>query len=93
MNEISNEALNLLVDEIYKRIEEKIYKNLNSANIEFCSEGIVKSVVGNSATVQLAFCETDAIPNLTGESLSVNDRVKIFYNKTNMAGAYIGVKF
>lgn len=96
MNELNNKLLDDLVDEIYKKIEAKFYKSLNTANVEFCSEGIVSKVSGDGhmASVALAFSgETDMLPNLTGETLAKGNKVKVFYNRTNMSGAYIGVKF
>lgn len=92
-NVVDERNLDNLIDLIYKRIYEKILKELNSLNIEFCAEGIVQTVLGDNAEVSLSFGTTDSIQNLTGETLSVGDKVKVFYNNTNMSGAYIGVKF
>lgn len=101
---IDNTLLNELVDVIYQRIEEKFSKQLNAANVEFSYEGVVRNPVnttdsnGNitattSADVELAFNTLTSLPNLSGKILSDGNKVKIFYNKSNMSNAYIGVKF
>ena len=101
---IDNTLIDELVDIIYQRIEEKFSKQLNSANVEFSYEGIVRNPIntqdGNGnvtattfADVELVFNTLTSLPNLSGSILSNGDKVKIFYNKSNMSGAYIGVKF
>lgn len=100
---INSTLLDELVDIIYQRVEEKFSKQLNLANVEFSYEGVVRNPVntqdgnGNtittSADVELAFNTLTALPNLSGNILSNGDKVKIFYNKSNMSGAYIGRKF
>ena len=93
-----------LVDIIYQRIEEKFSKQLNSANVEFSYEGIVRNPVQvkdsndnitgtTSADVELAFNTLSSLPNLSGSTLYDGNKVKIFYDKSNMSNAYIGVKF
>lgn len=96
MIETSDNLMDELVDIIYKKIEDKFSKAINQSNVEFCSEGIVKSFDSktNTAIVSLSFGDTDSIQNLTGQTtLKVGDKVKIFYNNRSMSGAYIGVKF
>lgn len=104
MNNIDSSLIDELVDVIYQRIEEKFNKQLNAANVEFSYEGIVKNPInitdsnGNvisttSADVELAFNTLTSLPNLSGSILIDGDKVKIFYNKSNMSNAYIGVKF
>lgn len=104
MSNINSSLLDELVDIIYQRIEEKFNKQLNSANVEFSYEGIVRNPVqttdssGNvigttSADVELAFNTLTSLPNLSGSILAEGNKVKIFYNKSNMSNAYIGVKF
>lgn len=101
---IDSKLLDELVDIIYQRIEEKFSKQLNSANVEFSYEGIVRNPVqttdssGNvtgttSADVELAFNTLSSLPNLSGSTLYDGNKVKIFYDKSNMSNAYIGVKF
>ena len=77
---INENLINELVDIIYQKIEAKFNKNINQNNIEFYSEGIVKSVNNDAKTavIQLSFCDTDELPNLTGDSLSIGDKVKVF---------------
>lgn len=93
--EISDTLINEFVDIIYSKIEERFIKNINRTNVEFCSEGVVKSVnsTSNTAVVTLGFGDTDSLQNLSGETLAVGNKVKVFYNNKSMGGAYIGVKF
>lgn len=104
MDNIDSALLNELVDVIYQRIEEKFSKQLNQANVEFSYEGVVRNPVNvtdsnsnvvatTSADVELAFNTLTSLSNLSGSILADGDKVKIFYNKSNMSGAYIGVKF
>ena len=104
MENIDSTLLDELVDVIYQRIEEKFSKQLNSANVEFSYEGVVRNPVQvkdsndnitstTSADVELAFNTLTSLPNLSGSILADGNKVKIFYNKSNMSGAYIGVKF
>lgn len=95
MEEIKEELLNQLVEVIYKRIEERIISQIYKANVELNAEGIVKEISSNnkSAIIETAFARTDHIPNLTGDTLTVNNKVKIFYNRRDMSDAYIGVKY
>lgn len=104
MQNIDNSLLNELVDVIYQRIEEKFNKQLNSANVEFSYEGVARNpenisdgngniTATKSADVELAFKTLSSLPNLSGDILADGDKVKIFYNKSNMSSAYIGVKF
>lgn len=96
---VDTALLNELVDVIYKRIEEKFSKQLNDANVEFTYDGIILSTVSDSdgntthANVELPFCTLTELPNLCGCNLTVGDKVKIFYKKSNMSNAYIGAKF
>lgn len=101
---IDSALLNELVDIIYQRVEEKFNKKLNSSNIEFSYEGIVKNPIntedddGNvtattSADVELAINTLLSLPNLSGSILNEGDKVKVFYSKSNIGNAYIGVKF
>ena len=78
-----------------RMVERKISSDLNNANIEYAFKGIVTDYNSetNTAVVDIGESTTDYIPNLTGEeTLSVGDTVKVFSDKRNMVGAYIGVK-
>lgn len=96
---IDKEVLDGFVNAIVKRIKDEIAEELNLANIEFCATGIVAHnngiPNGQNGSVKFAFDDTpiNDIPNLTGVDLKYHDKVKVFYNKRNMEGAYIGVKF
>ena len=101
MQEIDGLLLNELVEIIYQRIEEKLKKQLNSSNIEFSYDGIVKNPVSDpndntvtlSADIELSFCTVRDVPNHTEKTLYDGDKVRIFYNKSNIGNSYIGVKF
>lgn len=105
---IDNNVLDELVDVIYTRIEQKFAKQLNTANVEYAYSGIVMEIdsTNDTAIVDIGDSITEFIPNKTGfavgkatddESannsiLKVGDTVKVFSDRKNMAGAYIGVK-
>lgn len=95
MQQIDNSLLDELVEIIYQRIEEKFKKQLTNSNVEFSYDGIVRSIdsVNNTANIELGFGVVENLPNLTGDTISVNDKVRIFYNKSNLGTGYIGVKF
>ena len=94
MENIDVDTLDEFIDAIYTRIEEKFSKQLNAANVEYAFSGIV-TVADNKkkiATVDIGSSTIEDIPNHTGEDLLVDDTVKVFSDKRNMVGAYIGVK-
>lgn len=99
--DIDNNVLDEFIDVIYKRIEQKFAKQLNIANVEYAFTGIVTTIDtnNNTAIVDIGSSTTDYIPNLTGfavgteaTNLKIGDTVKVFSDKSNMVGAYIGVK-
>ena len=99
--ELDNNVLDELIDVIYKRIEQKFAKQLNSANVEYAFSGIITEIntSDNTAVVDIGSSTTDYIPNLTGfvvgteeTNLKIGDTVKVFSDRSNMVGAYIGVK-
>ena len=91
----SDDKLQSLVDVIYDKVLAQIRLELNDSNVEFCCTGVVASVdtTNNKATVDIGFCITENIPNLSDKTLSVNNVVKVFYDKYDMRNAYIGLKF
>lgn len=93
MNEISNSLIDELVEIIYQKIEDKFKKMLNNSNTEFSYNAYVTSRNNSEkiATVKGQFGEL-TLPNSTGQDLSINDRVKVYSDKGNMVGAYIGTK-
>lgn len=100
MENIDNAVLDELIDEIYKRIEQKFAKQLNTANVEYAFNGVVKAIIPEDATtpdkitaiVDIGSSTTTYIPNRSGETIAVNDVVKVYSDRSNMVGAYIGVK-
>ena len=100
MENIDNAVLDELIDEIYKRIEQKFAKQLNTANVEYAFKGIVTAINAPEdatpdqimATVDIGTSTTDYIPNRSGEAIAINDMVKVYADRSNMVGAYIGVK-
>ena len=100
MENIDNAVLDELIDEIYKRIEQKFAKQLNTANVEYAFSGVVKAIIPTDATepdqitavVDIGSSTTTYIPNRSGEMIAVNDTVKVYSDRSNMVGAYIGVK-
>ena len=93
MDQIDNHVLDELIDVIYQRIEQKFAKQLNTSNVEYAYSGIVLSADNDAGTanVDIGLSTTGNIPNLSGELLSAGDTVKVFADRTNMVGAYIGV--
>lgn len=93
MNEINNSLIDELVEIIYQKIEDKFKKMLNNSNTEFSYNAYVDSSDNSKkiATVIGQFGEL-TLPNSTGQDLSKNDRVKVYSDKGNMVGAYIGTK-
>jgi hypothetical protein len=100
MENIDNAVLDELVDEIFKRVEEKFVKQLNTANVEYAFKGVVTSIDAPedatpdkiTAIVDIGSSTTTYIPNRSGEVIAEGDTVKVFSDKNNMVGAYIGVK-
>ena len=94
MENIDTALLDELVDEIFKRVEQKFAKQLNMANVEYAFNGVVTEADNDAKTavVDIGSSTTATIPNRTGEDLSDGDTVKVFSDRNNMVGAYIGVK-
>lgn len=94
MENIDNAVLDEFIDEIYKRIEQKFAKQLNTANVEYAFNGVVTAVNtdANTAVVDIGSSTTTHIPNRSGETIAVGDTVKVYSDRSNMVGAYIGVK-
>lgn len=94
MENIDNAVLDELVEEIFKRVEQKFVKQLNTANVEYAFNGIITAVNAdaNTAIVDIGSSTTAYIPNRSGETIAVGDAVKVYSDRSNMAGAYIGVK-
>lgn len=94
MENIDNKLLDALIDEIFKRVEQKFAKQLNMANVEYAFNGIVVEADNDADTaiVDIGSSTTTSIPNRTGSDLKAGDTVKVFSDRSNMVGAYIGVK-
>ena len=94
MDNISNDKIDKLVDIIYKKVMERVRSELNLTNMEFYDYGMVVSSEDSGTIVKLPFCTTDKIPNLSGVADLINgQRVKVFYDRTDMRGAYVGVAY
>ena len=86
--------MNGLVDSILKIQKKNISNELNNTNIEFYREGFVKTInQDGTVNVQLANILLENLQNLSGMSLNINQKVKVFYNNKNMSGCYIGTAF
>lgn len=103
--ENSRDILNNLAEAMTHMVERIFKKELNNANIEYAYKGIVTDiktetttvnkediVVVVAAEVDIGDSTTDYIPNYTGRNLKIGDMVKVFSNKRDMVGAYIGVR-
>lgn len=103
--ENSRDILNNLAEAMMRMVERIFKKELNNANIEYAYKGIVTDIrtedttvdgkvitVTTAAKVDIGDSTTDYIPNYTGRNLKIGDMVKVFSNKRDMVGAYIGVR-
>lgn len=98
---IDSELIDLLVEEVYKRIEERISKGINDSNVELSSYAIVTGFSKDGSKVNVSFGkytkEDDVdnsikdVPNHSGETLAVGDKVKVFYENNNLKNIYVGV--
>lgn len=89
-----------LVDELIVAVnnivKNKVEKMINQSNVEMCWSGIIKSIntSTNLAKVELPFDTIiDDVPNLSGQTIGVNDRVKIYADHMNMVDCYIGTVY
>ena len=91
---MSDEIINKFVDTLFQKVSTQINNQINTANIEFCSMGIVVSISEDNANakVDLGFTTTDFIPNLSGDSLAVGSVVKVFYDDNTLRNAYVGLR-
>lgn len=93
---IDTQLLDDLVSTINTFVQKKVEKAINQSNVEMCWSGIVKSVdtTTGTASVALPFGSViEAIPNLSGQTLAANDKVKIYADHMNMADCYIGTAY
>lgn len=101
MLDIDDSVLDEFIDILYKRMEQKFSKQLNTANVEYSFSGVIKEIdiSTNKAVVDIGHSITDYIPNNTGVALGTNennlkvgDVVKVYSDRKNIANSYIGVK-
>lgn len=98
--DIDSELIDLLVEEVYKRIEERIQKGINDSNVELSSYAVV-TATNEDGTANVSFGKytkdddvdnsVTNVPNHSGETLAVGDKVKIFYENNNLKNIYVGV--
>ena len=98
MNNISNETMDRLVDIICDKVLSIIRRELNQTNMEFARSGVVlEATTADDGTrtckVDLGFGETETIPNLTGQDLATGQKVKVYSDKQDLVGAYVGTAF
>lgn len=98
---VNNTVLDELIDALTERMSKSFSKQLNTANVEYAFNGVILDIntTDNTAVVDIGSSTTDYIPNKTGfvvgtedTNLKIGDTVKVFSDKRNMVGAYIGVK-
>lgn len=92
MVNISNEILDDFRNIIDNIIEERFELFVSKANIEFFYDGVVTATSGTNAKVDLGFQITEFIPNRTGETLNVGNKVRVYSGKSTLVGAFIGVQ-
>jgi hypothetical protein len=93
MANIDNDKLLEFKNSIIQEVLKEVKYYIDNSTIEKTNTGIVKSVsVDNStATIDIDFMTTDMLPNKTGETLAIGDKVKIFSDTKTLVDAYIGV--
>lgn len=98
---VSNTVLDELIDALTERMSNSFSKQLNTANVEYAFNGIISEIntTDNTAIVDIGSFVTDYIPNKTGydvgtedTNLKIGDSVKVYSDRKNMVGAYIGIK-
>lgn len=91
---VDDKLLDDLANALIKLQLKGFTSELNKANVERYRNGIVTDINDDgTATVELAFCTLENVPNFSGSTLNSNQKVKIFYNNKNMADCYIGAAF
>ena len=94
MKEIDKNLADAVALKILDIMKKTADKTINSSNVEVYHNGIVRDVYDDgTAHVELSFGSFLTISNLSGQALTVNDRVKIYSDKQNSANAYIGLKY
>lgn len=98
MDNISNEVMDSLVNTICDKVLSLIRKELNQTNMEFARSGVVvEATTADDGTrtckVDLGFGETETIPNLSGQDLTTGQKVKVYSDKQDLVGAYVGTAF
>lgn len=92
MANVNNEVLDDFRNIINNIIKEQFEIFISKANIEFFYDGVVTAISGTNAKVDLGFQITEFIPNRTGETLNVGNKVRVYSGKSTLVGAFIGVQ-
>ena len=96
MKEIDKTLADTVALKILDVIKKTTSKTINSSNVEVYHNGVVSALPDENNTnykVTLSFGTTIDVPNLSQQTIKVNDRVKVYSDKQNLADAYIGLKY
>lgn len=94
MKEIDKNLADAVVTKILDAMKKTANKTINTSNVEVYHNGIVTDASDkNNIVVSLSFGSSITVPNLSGQTLEADDRVKIYSDKQNLADAYIGLKY
>lgn len=96
MSTIDKKLAENVARKILEVMKKTANKTINTSNVELYHNGIITVAPTDEtiyATVSLSFGSTIRVPNRSGETLAVGDRVKVYSDKQNLADAYIGTKY
>lgn len=91
-NPINEETMARFVNALTKLQDNNFNKLMKNTNVERCSKGKVTAInsTDGSCTVEFSFGTKSGIYNKSGTTCSVNKFVKVYYDRDDMVGAYIG---
>ena len=88
---VDDETMGKFVNALVKLQEKCFNQELKGANIEKCSKGkITKKNTDGTYCVNFSFGTATSVVNKSGEDCSEGNFVKVYYDKDDMVGAYIG---
>ena len=94
MKEIDKSLADAVASKILDAMKRTANKTINSSNVEVYHNGIVTDASDKSnIVVSLSFGGTVEAPNLSGETLTEGNSVRVYSEKQNLANAYIGLKY
>lgn len=94
MREIDKSLADSVASKILEAMKRTANKTINTSNVEVYHNGVVTDASdNNNIVVTLSFGGIVKVPNLSGQTLAKNSRVRVYSEKQNLANAYIGLKY